>query len=478
MEKRNDIDLFEEFSPETVPGGGSYDSPYLFYNQALEKLKQGSDDMAIILLKKAVASDEFVPQAHLLLALSLYKNKEVSEAKSVLKALLSIDPKNEQARYYMNRLFSNPSKKSTKKKLSLQKVVGPHVVSTDKQKIVQKAKPEKKTKPQQNQSSKNSKRPPEKESKPAAVGKEDEAFKRNQHDMTKDISERIQRKIEERRITPSEPGNGTRVAGIAFLLMIFLAIGSVIGYLVGSGKSDKKVEEAQESILSYQRQIQEYQQKEDRLEKDIEDKEKIIADLNREKTEMEGKLRTLEEEWQNHVMKGQLSQIRSMIDNNEYTAATDALKGIAAGTLNQENKSIYDALYDEAYFGLCTYLYEQGMNSYNNGRYEEALGFFERGIETEYECEYTADFYYRAGRCIYETGDYASCIPFFDVIAQKYSDYQYIDYAYYYTGRAYQFQEEYQKAKEIFIYVRDHFPESPLRESIITRINEINARLD
>ena len=103
---------------------------------------------------------------------------------------------------------------------------------------------------------------------------------------------------------------------------------------------------------------------------------------------------------------------------------------------------------------------------------------FERGIETEYECEYTADFYYRAGRCIYETGDYASCIPFFDVIAQKYSDYQYIDYAYYYTGRAYQFQEEYQKAKEIFIYVRDHFPESPLRESIITRINEINARLD
>jgi hypothetical protein len=65
MEKRNDIDLFEEFSPETVPGGGSYDSPYLFYNQALEKLKQGSDDMAIILLKKAVASDEFVPQAYL-----------------------------------------------------------------------------------------------------------------------------------------------------------------------------------------------------------------------------------------------------------------------------------------------------------------------------------------------------------------------------------------------------------------------------
>ena len=143
--------------------------------------------------------------------------------------------------------------------------------------------------------------------------------------MTKDISERIQEKLK-RRITPSEPGNGTRVAGIAFLLMIFLAIGSVIGYLVGSGKSDKKVEEAQESILSYQRQIQEYQQKEDRLEKDIEDKEKIIADLNREKTEMEGKLRTLEEEWQNHVMKGQLSQIRSMIDNNEYTAATDALK--------------------------------------------------------------------------------------------------------------------------------------------------------
>lgn len=169
MEKRNDIDLFEEFSPETVPGGGSYDSPYLFYNQALEKLKQGSDDMAIILLKKAVASDEFVPQAYLLLALSLYKNKEVSEAKSVLKALLSIDPKNEQARYYMNRLFSNPSKKSTKKKLSLQKVVGPHVVSTDKQKIVQKAKPEKKTKPQQNQSSKNSKRPPEKESKPRPI---------------------------------------------------------------------------------------------------------------------------------------------------------------------------------------------------------------------------------------------------------------------------------------------------------------------
>ena len=75
----------------------------------------------------------------------------------------------------MNRLFRIKQEKYEEKAF-LQKVVGPHVVSTDKQKIVQKQN-RKEKKPQQNQSSKNSKRPPEKESKPAAVGKEDEAFK-------------------------------------------------------------------------------------------------------------------------------------------------------------------------------------------------------------------------------------------------------------------------------------------------------------
>ena len=60
----------------------------------------------------------------------------------------------------------------------------------------------------------------------------------------------------------------------------------------------------------------------------------------------------------------------------------------------------------------------------------------------------------------------------------QYPDYKNTDYTYYYTGRAYQYTEQYEKAKEVYIYARDNFPRSSLRDSIFTRINEVNAKLD
>ncbi len=74
------------------------------FNIALELAQNGSEDMAVITLKKVIAANPHFVKAHLLLALIYIKNCEYERAKKLLKHILKIDVGNVTARRYINEI--------------------------------------------------------------------------------------------------------------------------------------------------------------------------------------------------------------------------------------------------------------------------------------------------------------------------------------------------------------------------------------
>lgn len=79
------------------------------YNISLKYAKEGNIDMAVIQLKKIVATNPHLIKAHLLLALLYIRNKEYNRARKLLNAVLKIDRNNTIAQKYMAELNDSVS---------------------------------------------------------------------------------------------------------------------------------------------------------------------------------------------------------------------------------------------------------------------------------------------------------------------------------------------------------------------------------
>ncbi|SFQ30277.1 TolA-binding protein [Lachnospiraceae bacterium XBB1006] len=83
---------------------GKYSQCVKRYNQALEYAKGGSEDLAILQLKKAVSMNPKYLQALLLLALLYVHQGQYSQAKDVLRKVGKVDVNNLQAQIYMEEV--------------------------------------------------------------------------------------------------------------------------------------------------------------------------------------------------------------------------------------------------------------------------------------------------------------------------------------------------------------------------------------
>ena len=86
------------------------------YNTALDLCHQGSDDLAIIQLKKIISMNPNYIKAHLLLALLYMDHEEYDKAYPVLKRVTQIDHGNTQAQRYLREISRIKKQKGSKAK--------------------------------------------------------------------------------------------------------------------------------------------------------------------------------------------------------------------------------------------------------------------------------------------------------------------------------------------------------------------------
>lgn len=86
------------------------------YNIALDLCKQGSDDLALIQLKKIVALNPKFVKAQLLLALVYMSKEEWDKAQTALKKVLQVDHGNTQAQRYIKEISQGKNGKNTHSK--------------------------------------------------------------------------------------------------------------------------------------------------------------------------------------------------------------------------------------------------------------------------------------------------------------------------------------------------------------------------
>ncbi len=84
------------------------------YNRALDLCHQGSDDLAIIQLKKIISMNSKFIKAHLLLALLYMEHEEPDKAYPILKRVVQIDHGNTQAQRYLREISRANRQKHTK----------------------------------------------------------------------------------------------------------------------------------------------------------------------------------------------------------------------------------------------------------------------------------------------------------------------------------------------------------------------------
>jgi len=84
------------------------------YNKALDLCHQGSDDLAIIQLKKVISMNTRYVKAHLLLALLYMEHEELDKAYPILKRVIQVDRGNTQAQRYLREISRANKQKNNK----------------------------------------------------------------------------------------------------------------------------------------------------------------------------------------------------------------------------------------------------------------------------------------------------------------------------------------------------------------------------
>lgn len=102
-----------EFEPISINALSSYDETiqetFKLYNSALSYIKNNSEDIAIICLKKALAINDGFIEAHNLIALLYIYTKEYKKALQSIEKVLSIDSDNKKAAHYLDFIKAEDS---------------------------------------------------------------------------------------------------------------------------------------------------------------------------------------------------------------------------------------------------------------------------------------------------------------------------------------------------------------------------------
>ncbi|MGN0383453.1 MAG: tetratricopeptide repeat protein [Eubacterium sp.] len=338
------------------------------FNVALDYAKQGTDDMAVIQLKKVLNQNPNMIKAHQLLALLYMKHGDYEKARRELKRALKIDRSNSLCQYYL---------KETGKYLQLEKKNNPTEYKERRKKLR-------------------------------------EVFV-NRPDLSGDDV-----------IIPNNNFKeaASSAANIAYIVAGVLLGMALIYFVITPMRVNKVTKDVSEVEVEYNQKLAIKNSTISELERQVEQLTDERDDALAQATDATS---TKETKAQNY--KYILKAIDSYMSEDYEKASTYLGKidtsvkmGSAFNTTYENMTTSMSSYISEAY-------YNKGMESYNSANYSEAINYLEKCIEADnnYENAATAVYYMAWG--YYHLGDNENCIKMFQKIVDDYPNSDYYETA-------------------------------------------------
>ena len=337
------------------------------YNKAIDYLRTGSEDIAMIELKRVVAVNPDFYEAINLLGLCYAYTNQLDKAQELFGKVVQSENTVLKAADYLNFITSGDAG-SPKKVLKTNRSIS----KTQNVKEAQKKKPT-------NKDTHSVKKEP--------YGEEVQA----ELILFKKLGEQIRKPY----------------FAIAFNLFGVLCLAAALIFFVMTVKDSKK----------------------ENIEDEPSTNAVVNDDLNKtlaENNELQKQLEAARVELKQYKLSAELSQVSALYSQGNYVSAADKLDTIPVEELSAEQKKKYDSIKSNAYSKAASSLTTQGNTLYNNKKYAEAIEKLEKVIKLGENWDFSDKALYILGKSYVAQGDKQKGAAAYQKLISQYPNSRYV----------------------------------------------------
>lgn len=340
------------------------------YNKAIEYLRTGSEDIAMIELKRVVAINPDFYEAVNLLGLCYAYTNQLDKAQELFGKVVQSEDNILKAADYLNYVTGGDSGSSRK----------------------------------------NSKSPKGSTVKQKAPEVKNKTLKKETHTPKKEAYK--QEEVQPELILFKTLGDQFKKPGfaVAFNLFGVICLAAALVFFILTMKDSKDIPLDNEPSANTTVN--------DSLDKTLQENKELKTQLDAANMEL-----------RQYKLSGEISQVSSLYSQGKYLEASDKLNAIPVNELNAEQKAKYDTLTKNVNLKAASALTTMGNSLFNNKKYSEAIEKLEKVFELGDNWTFGDKALYTLGKSYVEQGDKQKGADTFQKLITQYPKSQYVKYA-------------------------------------------------
>ncbi len=340
------------------------------YNKAIEYLRTGSEDIAMIELKRVVAINPDFYEAVNLLGLCYAYTDQLDKAQELFGKVVQSEDNILKAADYFNYVTGGDSGSSKK----------------------------------------NSKSPKGSTVKPKAPESKNQTLKKETHSPKKEAYK--QEDVQPELILFKTLGDQFRKPGFALAFNLFgvICLAAALVFFILTMKDTKDIPLDNEPSANTTVN--------DSLDKTLQENKELKTQLDAANMEL-----------RQYKLSSEISQVSSLYSQGKYLEASDKLKAIPVNELNAEQKAKYDTLTKNVNLKAASALATMGNSLFNSKKYSEAIEKLEKVFELGDNWTFGDKALYTLGKSYVEQGDKQKGADTFQKLITQYPKSQYVKYA-------------------------------------------------
>ncbi len=342
------------------------------YNKAIEYLRTGSEDIAMIELKRVVAVNPDFYEAVNLLGLCYAYTNQMDKAQELFGKVVNGENNVLKAADYLNYISAGDSGSSRKSSKAVKSsTMKPKATETGKSEAAKKEVP---------------------------ARKKQEAYKEEEIKAEYILLKKIGELLKKPRIA------------LAFNLFAILCLAAALVFFVFSLKNLKEEKTNNEPIANAAVS--------DNLDKTLAENKKLQEQLDAANLEL-----------RNYKLTDQINQISTLYKQGKNSEAVDKLSQVPIAELSTDQKKKYDSIKKDVYLKEASSLYTQGNDLYNGKKYAEAIEKLEVVFKLGDKWTFGDKALYVLGKSYVEHGDNQKGAEAYQKLIEQYPKSSYVKYA-------------------------------------------------